>query len=475
MDFILQGQKRSGKSKNAVSFIRSYLEQGRRVMANMDVFTEGLRLPTSKRLPANFYDKLLIRIPDVPTANILDCMGHAYLRDNTGEFLHFGQSIREHYQSGDNSFYDEKYNGLIVIDESALTFDSRNWNSDNQKQLLEWIIHSGKYGWDICYIVHDLNTLDKRIREQYINLIYVHRNFRDYFPPETRGYFPEFHIVNCYNSVDKIGKKKGRVSRRFFVKRWAHQAYDTRQRFLPPEMDVFKNGVDSRTYYSVLPPRYAHFFVPALQQAQQQAQQPPQQATQAAIATTPQTPQLPAHLAKGKGAISVLSILFNFGFPVIALMFFVSMIFFRGGDEETPVVEPQPVTQQPSTPHQTKQVTTCSYDTLDVTPAVRRKFDADFLMQMFRYYDVEVQNLFDYGGHPSYTMLFKSPKDGRTVDITTDRELRNLGWMSVYWGGGIMLQNENIFFFTQNVERKDDRKTFGERLGDAVPVVNYLR
>jgi hypothetical protein len=463
MDIIFQGQKRSGKSKNAVSLIKKYLSQGRRVLTNIDIFPLGLGI--------DFDAGLLVRIPDVPSADILDSLGHAYLKDDYGNFLHIGKSLRAVYQSAEVNNYNESYNGLIVIDESSLSFDSRNWDKPNQKRLLEWIIHSGKYGWDILYIIHDLSSIDKRIREQYINSIYVHRNFRDYFPPESRGWIPEFHIVSVYPSEQAIAKgRKGRLSRRFFIKKGIQKAYDTRQRFLPESMDVMpdihsKTGfIDARCCYSVLPRAYEDMYYP------------PKPKNEPPVGTRP------------AGILSLLSMALTFGFPIILFIFFVSLIG-GGSDEQTDpaAAAPAPTASTPAAPTATPSVDAkqqafeqlCSYYNLvtwDSISFTRRRYSEDFLMQMFRYYKVEISNLYDYAGRPAFTLLFKSPNDGRIVDTTTDKELLNYGWVAYWWqNNGLMFINDNIWFFVAHPLPVNNNKNHVDKLFDALPVSDYLQ
>ena len=356
MDIVYEGTKRSGKSKHAVERIKTYLSKGRRVLTNMDVYVEHLGLKKSLK-----YKDLLIRVPDVPSSDILDRLGHGYLRDNNGFPLFFGVPLSTNFIAGDDNYSDDN-NGLLIIDEAALSFDSRKWQGEDREKLLQWVIHSGKYGWNVIYIIHDLTTLDKRIREQYIDQIVVHKNFKNLVPEDTRHLFPEFHVCSTYTDVSKIGTRTGRKGRKFFRLTWAHKAYNTRQRFLAPDMEQL-NGVDMRTFYTVLPPSYF-----------------------------PSSKKLTLKLD-----ISMIGYIL----PVIA---FVGSLYWLSSSWNSEDTKKTDIPQK--TPVVSAQF--CDiFTSADHVPQFARSYDKDFLVQMMRVYQLRVVNLFDFGGRPRFTLLFE--------------------------------------------------------------------
>lgn len=395
MDIVYQGTKRSGKSKHAIERVKRYLSKGRRVLTNIDVYVEHLALPKNLK-----YNDLLLRISDVPTAEMLDNLGHGYLRDKQNQPLFFGVPLSTNFVLSEDNYSDDN-NGLLIIDEAALSFDSRKWQGDDREKLLQWVIHSGKYGWNVIYIIHDLSTLDKRIREQYIDQIVVHKNFKNLVPEDSRHFFPEFHVATTYSDASKIGTKTGRKGRKFFRSAWTHKAYNTRQRFLAPDMEQL-NGVDMRSFYTVLPPQYL-----------------------------------------GKKSTHHFQFSFATMFNLIPVIVFIASMFWLysswNGDKKEDAA---------AIPVKTQQVQHCDiFASAEHVPSFARIYDKDFLVQMMRVYQVRVLNLFDFAGRPKFTLVFED--NGKPKDQTTDQELAQYGWQSFYWRGGVALTRGDIWVMLQ--------------------------
>lgn len=134
-EYILQGKKGSGKGIVAMGMIKDRLMSGRPVATNLNIFTEYL-------LPLNVKEECKIyRVPDQPTIHDLNVIG----RVDTGG--------------------DESKNGLLVLDECANWLNSRDFRDTNRKELMDWFLHSRKFGWDVVYIIQDISMLDKQFRE----------------------------------------------------------------------------------------------------------------------------------------------------------------------------------------------------------------------------------------------------------------------------------------------------------------------
>ena len=43
-------------------------------------------------------------------------------------------------------------------------FNSRDWQTPERQEVIKWLLHSRKLGWDVILIVQDITLLDKQIR-----------------------------------------------------------------------------------------------------------------------------------------------------------------------------------------------------------------------------------------------------------------------------------------------------------------------
>lgn len=216
--YAVQGKLGTGKSKFCVWMAKQAMFYGRRVAGNLDLHLEKL---TPKRMGR------YVRIPDKPTAADLDAMGH-----------------------GNPDSYDESKNGVLILDELGTWLNARSFQDKSRAELLDWLIHARKKGWDIYLIVQNVVMIDKQVRESLIeyscnclrmdkvkiplvgwffahigetlNAIFLTDRFRKW------GYLPFFHLV-----VARIGEGANSVvaDRWTYVGSDLHAAYDTRQIF----------------------------------------------------------------------------------------------------------------------------------------------------------------------------------------------------------------------------------------------------
>lgn len=230
--YAVQGKLGTGKSKFCVWMAKQAMFYGRRVAGNLDINIEKL---TPTRLGR------YVRIPDKPTADDLDAMGH-----------------------GNPDSYDESRNGVLILDELGTWLNSRSFQDKNRAQLLDWLIHARKKGWDVYLIVQSVVMIDKQVREalveyscsclrmdkvkipfvgwfiaqigETLNAIFMTDRFRKW------GYLPFFHLV-----VARIGEGQNSViaDRWTYIGKDLHAAYDTRQ--------IFRSDYPHGSY-SVLPP-----------------------------------------------------------------------------------------------------------------------------------------------------------------------------------------------------------------------------
>ncbi len=197
--FFITGKLGAGKGLVSVShMVEKYIQRGRRVATNFNLFFEHYPNPHRRELH-------VIRLPDKPTAEHLSAIGTAYAGD-----------------------YDESQNGLILLDECASWFNSRQWNDKGRQALIEWLIHARKLGWDLYFNVQSFEVVDSQARQligEHVVNCYAGKKL-----PIIRLLPFKFHLGTVYYMLDG-GKQK--------VDTWLYKAdryyklYDTRQIFSP--------------------------------------------------------------------------------------------------------------------------------------------------------------------------------------------------------------------------------------------------
>lgn len=224
--FVVTGNLGAGKTLVAASRIQKYLNEGRRVATNLDLWLDKMIDPNSKRARC-------VRLPDIPTVESFKCIGRGYEGDKI----------------------DENKNGLVVLDECALWLNSRDWNDKERKKLIDHFVHLRKLRWDLIILIQDIEALDKQFRALYAeHTVYCSRLDRYKIPYigwilnlflGSRIPMPRVHIGAVYYNAGKSISSK--------VENWVYrgtdlfEAYDTEQSFNTP---------DSPSIYSYLPPFY---------------------------------------------------------------------------------------------------------------------------------------------------------------------------------------------------------------------------
>lgn len=216
--YVVQGKLGTGKTKFCVWMAKQAFFYGRRVAGNLDIKVEKLN-PSN---PGRY-----IRIPDKPTSFDLDAIGH-----------------------GNPDSYDESLNGILILDELGTWLNSRSFQDKNRADLLDWLIHARKKGWDVYLIVQDAVMIDKQVREalveytcncvrmdkvklpfvgwliayfgEFLGAMFATNKLRKW------GYMPFFHLV-----VARIGQGTNSVvaDRWTYTGKDLHDCYDTRQIF----------------------------------------------------------------------------------------------------------------------------------------------------------------------------------------------------------------------------------------------------
>lgn len=213
--YLVTGRLGAGKSLACVGRIKDALVEGRRVATNLDLKLEAM-------LPAKARAVNVARIPDKPSRADLDALGVG------------------------NADVDESKNGLIVLDELGSWLNSREWADKGRQAVIDWLIHSRKFGWDVIFICQHIQQIDKQVRESLVEyLVTVRRLDRLSIPFVgglirllTAGVFsgrlPRIHL-----GIVRYGCSHDAV----IADRWLYRgdeffgAYNTRQVFSPAYSD----------------------------------------------------------------------------------------------------------------------------------------------------------------------------------------------------------------------------------------------
>lgn len=207
MIYVVTGKLGSGKSLVAVGKIRDYLNQGRMVATNLDLYLEHLINPFSK-------NAVVYRVPDKPSADDLNALPTPYEGD-----------------------YSEEKTGLLVLDELGTWFNSRTWNDKSRGAVIDWFLHARKLGWDIIFIVQNVSMIDAQAREGLAEMV-VHCKRLDRFSLPFISWF--FKLAGLEVKPPKIHLgivKYGASESSALIERWVYtgrdlyNAYDTKQVF----------------------------------------------------------------------------------------------------------------------------------------------------------------------------------------------------------------------------------------------------
>jgi hypothetical protein len=155
-------------------------------------------------------------------------------------------------------------NGVLILDELGTWLNARSFQDKSRAELLDWLIHARKKGWDVYLIVQNVVMIDKQVRESLVEyscnclrmdkvkipligwfLAYIGESIDAITGGKhcrKWGYLPFFHLV-----VARVGEGANSVvaDRWTYVGKELHAAYDTRQ--------IFRSDYPHGTY-SVLPP-----------------------------------------------------------------------------------------------------------------------------------------------------------------------------------------------------------------------------
>ena len=221
-NYSVEGKLGTGKSKFCVMMAREAAVQGRRIAGNLDIYLDKLTPRRRSRYT---------RLPDKPSVEDLYALGH-----------------------GNPDSYDEERNGRLFLDELGTWLNARGFQDKQRAAVLDWLVHSRKYGWDVFFIVQNTIMIDKQVREGLIEHRCVCRRMDRVRIPylghvleiihPRLGRLPRWHRVVARMDMD--GAAQSIVTEKWDYRGTdLHAAYDTRQ--------VFRADYPHGTH-SVLPP-----------------------------------------------------------------------------------------------------------------------------------------------------------------------------------------------------------------------------
>ncbi len=229
--YVVTGKLGGGKSIMSVARIQERLNKGCKVATNLDLNLVALLGRKSKKCR-------VLRVPDKPCLDDLLAIGKGNLT--------LGKPI-----------FDESKNGLLVLDECGTWFNSRSWNDKGRQEIINWLLHARKLGWDIIFIVQHLSIIDKQARLTLAeHVVFCKRTDRIMIPiigtlikafTGNAVRLPKVHM-----GIVKYGDEQNALT----VDRWScwgaglYSAYDTRQ--------VFSHNYDHGVF-SYLPPYYTNY------------------------------------------------------------------------------------------------------------------------------------------------------------------------------------------------------------------------
>lgn len=235
---LVTGKLGSGKSLYSISEAWNYYKDGRRVAANFPIdFSQ--RRHTTKSL-----HNTLTVLPDLPTPNDLLGLGVGGKTEHTA--------------------------GLLIIDEAARWLNSRDWVDKNRKEVIDWLLHSRKLGWDVILIAQTHEMIDKQVRS---GLMEYHTVCRRLDRVKFLGVrLPHIHLATTYYGIktDSASSPPKADKRWYKPQEWG-KYYDTNALFKQSSASytmlsrwfivVRHLQVKSMSYYPILFVKIIYFIV----------------------------------------------------------------------------------------------------------------------------------------------------------------------------------------------------------------------
>lgn len=206
--YVITGKLGGGKSLTAVSLIGKYLNEGKRVATNLDIYPENFRDTKNRNIS-------ITRVPDKPALQNLIDLGEGYSGKYRGE----------------------DYNGILVLDELGTWFNTREWHDKTRRPIIEWFLHSRKLRWDLALIIQNIDMLDSQARIALAeHTVWMRRTDRFRIPLIgllTKLLGHEIRLPKVHVAIVKYGDTMTHptVDEWPIVGKSLHDLYDTEQKF----------------------------------------------------------------------------------------------------------------------------------------------------------------------------------------------------------------------------------------------------
>jgi hypothetical protein len=210
--YIITGKLGAGKSLTAISMMQRYINQGRRIATNMDIYPEHFSNKNNRHVS-------ITRVPDKPRVENLNALGMGY----------------------DGDYRGEDHNGLLLLDEGGTWLNSRGWADKSRAPVIEWFLHARKYRWDMAIIIQNIEMMDKQARVSLAEHTVWMRRFDRFRIPllgrltKLMGY--EVRPPKIHTAVIKYGdtQQHPTVDRWNYIGTSLYPLYNTEQAFVDSE------------------------------------------------------------------------------------------------------------------------------------------------------------------------------------------------------------------------------------------------
>lgn len=223
--FIVTGKLGAGKGLVSVGRAFKYLAEGRRVATNVDLFLSGFFAPQSKRT--------FFRLPDKPSLFDLEAIGMG--------------SDKVAYDENGAPLFTEDDHGLLLLDELGSWFNARTWQDKSRQEVLDFLIHLRKRGWDALFIVQDIESIDKQLRGMLAEHLVICRRLDRVKIPFVGGLIRQFGGKGNLPKIHRGKVHYGENEAAMVVDTWTYigkrfyGCYNTLQKFTSD----YKHGVHS--------------------------------------------------------------------------------------------------------------------------------------------------------------------------------------------------------------------------------------
>nr|WP_278991108.1 zonular occludens toxin domain-containing protein [Plesiomonas shigelloides] len=237
--YFVTGSLGAGKSIYAVRMALRYMRRDSPVATNFDLFLDKMDTVTKSHV---------YRLPDHPRSIDFKALGRGAAQDEKQKL------------------------GAIFLDECATWLNSRDFRDPDRMPIIDWCLHARKHGWDVYFLVQDMDAVDKQVRDALcqfhvrcedmsawripgLSAIYdLYRAFKTKGEEQQSKILPHINKASTYRGQRTDLKGNSNGSEIYFPKPF-YGMYDTNQIFHDGKEMIGGKMVDMRAVYSVLTPR----------------------------------------------------------------------------------------------------------------------------------------------------------------------------------------------------------------------------